>query len=150
MRSSRSRISPAALFVNVIARISFGFDAVRADQMRDAVGENARLARAGSGDDEQRPVDVEDGLALGRVQAGEEVFVGCDGHASMLAGLPGAADRRRNRQPGFVQLSSTTMPSSSLVEPRAGRERDPAELDRARRSPPRPSCRSGAGTCRAP
>ena len=32
-----------------------GLHAVRADEMRDAVGENARLARAGPGDDEQGP-----------------------------------------------------------------------------------------------
>ena len=65
-RSSRSRISPAALFVNVIARISFGFTPQRGDQVGDAVGEDARLARAGAGDDEQRALGGEDGLALGR------------------------------------------------------------------------------------
>jgi len=67
--------------------------------MRDAVGENARLARAGSGDDEQGAVDVEDGGALRLVQAGEEVFVGCDGHHSMLAG-------------GYAEVPRTTMPFS--------------------------------------
>ena len=61
-------------------------DAVGADQVRDPVGEHARLARAGAGDDEQRPLDVEHGLALGRVEVGEEVLVGCDGHASDASG----------------------------------------------------------------
>ena len=77
--SRRSRISPAALFVNVIARISFGLHAVRADQVGDAVREHARLPGAGAGDDEQRAVDVQDGLALGRIEVGEEVLVGRDG-----------------------------------------------------------------------
>ena len=63
MRSSRSRISPAALFVNVIARIPLGFTPCARSEMRDAVGENARLARACAGDDEERAVDVEDGWA---------------------------------------------------------------------------------------
>ena len=35
----------------------------------DAVGEHARLARAGAGQDEQRAVAVGHGLALGRVEA---------------------------------------------------------------------------------
>ncbi len=46
-------------------------DPVRVDQVRDAVGEDARLARARSRDHEQRPLRGEDGLALGRVQVGE-------------------------------------------------------------------------------
>ena len=55
-RSSRSRISPAALFVNVIARISFGSTPQAREQVRDAVGEDARLAGARAGDHEQRPL----------------------------------------------------------------------------------------------
>ena len=42
--------------------------AVRADQVGDPVGQHARLAGARAGDDEQRPVDVENGLALGRIR----------------------------------------------------------------------------------
>jgi hypothetical protein len=38
----------------------------------DAVGEHAGLARAGAGQDEQRPFAVRDGVALGRVEALEE------------------------------------------------------------------------------
>ena len=95
-------------------------DAVRADQVRDPVGEHARLARAGPGDDEQRPLDVEHGLPLGRIQVGEELLVGCDGHASDASGPPRGADRRRNRQSCFDQLSRTTMPSSSLVRTAPG------------------------------
>jgi hypothetical protein len=39
--------------------------------MRDAVGEDPRLARARAGDDEQRSFGRENGLALGGVQVGE-------------------------------------------------------------------------------
>ena len=51
----RSRISAAALLVNVTARICHGAHALDADEVRDAVREHARLARAGAGEDEQRP-----------------------------------------------------------------------------------------------
>jgi hypothetical protein len=55
--------------------------------------EDAGLPRARAGDDEERPVDVEHGLALCRVEGGEELLVRGDGHASMLAAVwpaPGA------------------------------------------------------------
>ncbi len=48
-----------------------GLDPVRVDQVRDAVREDARLAGARAGDDEQRPFRREDRLPLGRVQIGE-------------------------------------------------------------------------------
>ena len=41
------------------------------DEMRDAVGQDARLAGAGACDDEQRALGREDGLALRLVQVGE-------------------------------------------------------------------------------
>ena len=70
-RSRRSRISFAAWFVNVMARISFGLHADGADQVRDAVGEDARLAGARAGDHEQRAFGGQHGLPLGGVQVGE-------------------------------------------------------------------------------
>ena len=39
------------------------------DQVGDAVGEHARLARAGTGDDQKRPFGVDDGIELGGIQA---------------------------------------------------------------------------------
>ena len=65
-----------------------GLRAVRADEMRHPVGEHASLAGAGAGDDQQRPVDVQDGFALGRIQAGEQIIVRCDGHPSDASGRP--------------------------------------------------------------
>ena len=70
-RSTRSFISCAALFVNVIARISFGFTPQRREQVRDAVGEDAGLPRARAGDHEQRPFGGQDRLPLGGIQVGE-------------------------------------------------------------------------------
>ena len=76
--------------------------AVRADQVGDPMGQHAGLARAGSGDDEQRAVDVQDGFALGRIQAGEEIIVRCDGHASDASGAPQRGSRwpRTDRRAG--------------------------------------------------
>ncbi len=111
------------------------------------MGEHAGLARARAGDDEQRPVDVENGLALGRVQVGEEIIVGCDGHASDASGPPRGADRSAGTdEPGFGQaLSRTTMPSSSLVSIGAGRNVMPPNSTGTSISPT-PSLALGRGT----
>ena len=50
------------------------------DEVRDAVREDARLPRAGAGDDEHRALGGEDGLALRRVQVGEVLLGGGDRH----------------------------------------------------------------------
>ena len=62
----RSFISPAALLVKVMARISSGRACPAWMQVGDAVGDDARLARPGAGEDQQRPVDVRDGAAAAR------------------------------------------------------------------------------------
>ena len=54
-----------------------GQDAVAGDvldfhQVGDAMGEDARLARPGAGDDEDRSVDGKHSFALGVVEPGEE------------------------------------------------------------------------------
>ena len=82
-------------------------DAMRPDQVGDPVREDAGLARARARDDEERPVDVEHCLALGRVEVGEELLVRSDGHGSMLA----AASRRLS---GRVRYQRTV--SSTVVE----------------------------------
>ena len=41
----------------------------REDQEGDAMGQDARLAAAGAGKDQQRPLAVGDGLALGLVES---------------------------------------------------------------------------------
>ena len=47
-------------------------DALDADQVGDAVGENARLAAAGARQDEERPLGRGHGLCLLRIQAGKD------------------------------------------------------------------------------
>ena len=70
--------------MNVIARISFGFDAARGDEMGDPVREDARLARPGAGDDQNGPFGREDGLALRRIEIREVLLRGEDGHWSIV------------------------------------------------------------------
>ena len=62
-------------------------DADRAEQVRDAAGEDAGLARAGAGDDEHRAFGVEDGLALRRIQVGEVGLRRRRGHRSIVAAV---------------------------------------------------------------
>ena len=54
MRSTRRVISAAARREKVSSRMRLGIGAVD-DQMRDAMGQRVGLARAGAGDDQQRP-----------------------------------------------------------------------------------------------
>ena len=74
----------------------------RADEVGDAVRENARLPGARSGDDEERPFGREDGLSLGLVEVGEVALGGRDAHRPMLAvavgGAPATARRRSGRR----------------------------------------------------
>ena len=84
----------AALFVKVIARISPG-RAARCDEVGDAVREHARLARAGAGQDQQRPVAVGDRLALGLVEPLEQ-------GVEVLRGGPGTMALDDSGQPGVA------------------------------------------------
>ena len=97
--SAEDPLEPLAHLGRSLVREGDGEDlvrlhAVRADQVGDAVGEHARLPRPGAGDHEQRPVDVERGLALGGIELGEELLVRRDGHASMLAAPRRSPGRR--------------------------------------------------------
>ena len=68
----RSFITPAALFVNVTARIACGRHALF-DQMRHAIRDHARLARARAREHEQGPFGREHSFALALVQPGEKL-----------------------------------------------------------------------------
>jgi hypothetical protein len=66
-----------------------GRDALVLDQVRDAMDDDARLAGAGPGDDEQRAARGLDGFALGRVEAFEHAqgaSVASAGGAARVAG----------------------------------------------------------------
>ena len=65
--STRLRISSAALLVKVRARICRAGTPCRS-RLAIAVRDDARLAAAGPGQDQQRAIEMLDGLALGRRQ----------------------------------------------------------------------------------
>ena len=67
----RSFITPAALLVKVTARIALAWHALF-DQMRDAIGDDARLAGAGAGQHEQRAFGRQHSFALAFVQFVEQ------------------------------------------------------------------------------
>ncbi len=62
--------------------------AVRSEQVADAVCENTRLPRAGSGDHEQRAFGRQHRLSLGRIQVGEGGLRLDGGHSSRVAIRP--------------------------------------------------------------
>ena len=66
--STRLAISLAALLVKVTARIESGATPTLVDEMRDTVGDNARLAAACAGQDQHRPFDGFDGFTLLRIK----------------------------------------------------------------------------------
>ena len=70
--------------------------AARADEMSDAIREDARLAGACAGDDEERPFGRENGLPLGFVQVREVALGCCDAHRPMLAVAVGGAPPRHD------------------------------------------------------
>ena len=109
IRSSRSRISPAALFVNVIARISLGFTPCARTRCATRWVSTRVLPGAGAGDDEQWTVDVEDGLAL-RLDSGRR------------GGLRGV-----RRPPLDASRTATRMFPATGSDPRRRRSRSPGE-----------------------
>ncbi len=115
-----------------------GADTVRLDQVDDAVGEDARLARARAGDDEHRPLGREDGLLLGGIQVGEVLLGRRDGHAPMLdAPAPGPGGRFGHGRP--------SRPSGCPAPPLPGGTSPSAGLPRAACCRPPVVCRIIAG-----
>ena len=100
-----------------------------AHQVGDAVGEHARLARAGAREDQQRPLAVHDGVSLGRVETRQQLVdprvLGRLGHADPRY-RAGRIPRRRQRR-----LGSDRAPTRAFR-----RSRGPGEV-RDRRSAPR-------------
>ena len=89
--------------------------------MRDPVREHARLPGAGAGDDQQRPLGREDGLALRVVQVGEVRGVGRrDGHPVDASRVYRRARRgrtaarsRAHTAPPATRLSASTAPEAA-------------------------------------
>ncbi len=70
--STRSAISLAALLVKVTARMESAGDAALFDEVGDAVGDDARLARACAGEQQHGAVDGLDAFALLRIHVVEK------------------------------------------------------------------------------
>ena len=69
--------------MNVIARMLIRADAL-AQEPGDAAGDDARLAAAGPGQDQQRALEMRDGVLLGGRQVGEQVRLpGSSGHRKL-------------------------------------------------------------------
>ena len=58
------------------------------ERVRDAPGDDPGLAAPGAGQDAQRPRGDRDGLALGRIEVGQEVVGVADWHPAIVAGCP--------------------------------------------------------------
>ena len=86
---TRERISSAALLVKVTARIADGGHVFGGDDMRDAVRDDARLAAAGAGQDQQRTFGVGNGFALLGIQPFEKIHeIGGHSNFNTRRGLP--------------------------------------------------------------
>src|SRR4051812_50228429 len=66
--------------------------------MRNPVGEHARLARPGPGEDEQRPLPVQNGFALGLVQPLKQGIGGHSTHPFEDRGGSGRLPRSRRAE----------------------------------------------------
>ena len=87
--SMRSRISRAALLVKVTARMRSPGPA-DLHEVGDTVGEDPRLARAGTGDDKHRSAGGEHSFALRVIQPGEKFS--CDGGRDRIQGRRSAPE----------------------------------------------------------
>ena len=103
----RSRSSAAALLVNVTARIRHGRDVLDPDEVGDAMGEHAGLARAGAGQDEQRALGRGDGAGLLGVQGPDDLLASRS--ARRLARAFGSGVRRRLGPPGPARSSAADL-----------------------------------------
>ena len=102
--ATRRIISPAALLVNVSSRMRSGGNALF-QQIGDAIGERARLARTRAGDDERRAGRRGDGGQLLRIQFARVINLQMDfgterfeniiaRHGAQLKGQTGEDERK--------------------------------------------------------
>ncbi len=78
---------------------------VGGDQVRDAVRDDAGLAAAGAGQDQQRPVDMGYGFALLGIQPLEEIHENKRGNSFSLTCGPHLLPRARDRVETRIGLS---------------------------------------------
>ena len=112
-------------------------------QVGDSVGEHARLAGAGAGEDQERPLAVRDRLALRRVQLREQALdlararfgrpqLGLGGHKASIA-----TDAARSEQVSRPQWRARAWDSAPAPRPRPPFRRARQSAAPARRSAPR-------------
>ena len=118
--STRSRISAAALLVNVMARISPGRASPVASRWAIRRVRTRVLPGAGAGHDEQRTAAVLDGGALGRVEPGDEF--GDRRRPRVLAALPGVCRTGGCAPPGSLPRHRSS-PALRRPRPAPGRPR---------------------------
>ncbi len=113
--AAEEQLDPLAHLLRGLVRERDREDLVRpraaaVDQVREAVREDARLARAGAGEDEQRALAVRDGGLLRRVEALEEggdgVVGGRGGHARS-EDRPGSGGHRQFRRAAPITRSGS-------------------------------------------
>ena len=102
------------------------------DQVGDPVGQHPRLARAGAGEDQQRPVAVGDGLALGLVQRRPAAFR-ARSLASTIVWSRYGSERRGRPGRGWIRIGARVAIADAIRtacafvagegEPCAGRRR---------------------------
>ena len=105
----RSRSSAAARLVNVTARIRHGATPLTPDEVRDPMGQDARLARAGAGEDQQRAVGRRDRPGLLRVERADDLLG--TGRSPRPRRRPGRAAGRRRPGPRRVRARRAARPA---------------------------------------
>ena len=116
---SRSFISRAALLVKVTERISPRPGAALAEDVGDPRRQHARLAGAGAGQHQHRPVERLHRLALLRIEAGEITAAAADARAR--AAMPPAAGWWSGTSGGVSLFGSVICELSSAHDGTAGR-----------------------------
>ena len=112
-----------------------GLHVMDLDQIRDAMGEHARLARARPSEDQQRPLEVRDGRALRLVEAGEQWMV----RLRRTARLAGPLAAHPPTPPPRSRLTTRAMTPANV-------RRNPESHRRSRDTAPRNMPRKNSST----
>ena len=107
-------------------------DADRRGQVRDAVGEHARLPGARAGDHEQRPLRVQDCLPLSRIQVREVLLGRGDRHPFDASGRPTRSARVASTTP--LAVGAERLARRRRVPRRVAGGDDDRERDRPARA----------------
>ena len=125
---ARSRISAAALLVKVMAAIALGVEA-GLDQARDLVRDDARLARAGAGEDQAGPVQVMTASCwAGLSDAGSAAALPRRAARVAFRTAPRTGNGRPLRRASFVRQGRRASPDRARAGASAGGNAEAAEM----------------------